>query len=139
MGTETLSFRLLEPEKNVFKDGNPTLKIMSKGSYFLEQFLERYDWCLNIISFSFFLQFCSEFYLALCFIGYSNVQGVPSLKTIVKTPKEIAPKNNSLLVMILKVWLPSLNAFFSGSKSWNDKVSVPIRKRITCRLEGSEK
>ena len=87
------------------------------------------------ISCSFFLQFCSEFYLELCFIGYSNVEGVPSLKRSVKTPKEIAPKNNSLFVMILKVGLPSLNAFFSGSKSLNDKVSVPIRKRITCRLE----
>ena len=39
--------------------------------------------------------------------------------------------------MILKVGLPSLNAFFSGSKSWNDKVSVPIRKRIKCRLQNS--
>ena len=40
-------------------------------------------------------------------------------------------------VMILKVGLPSLNAFFSGPKSQNEKVSVPISKRITCRLQNS--
>ena len=34
MGTETLSFRLLEPEKNAFKDGNPTFKIMTKRELF---------------------------------------------------------------------------------------------------------
>ena len=34
MGTETLSFRLLKPEKNVFKDGNPTFKIMTKRESF---------------------------------------------------------------------------------------------------------
>ena len=40
-------------------------------------------------------------------------------------------------VMILKVGLPSLNAFFSGPKSQNEKVSVPISKRITCRFPNS--
>ena len=40
-------------------------------------------------------------------------------------------------VMIFKVGLPSLNAFFSGPKSPNDKVSVLIRKRITCRFQKS--
>ena len=104
MGTETLLFRLFEPEKNVFKDGYPTFKIMTKGSYFLEQFFGAFWLMFKYISFSFFLQFCSEFYLALCFIGYSNEQGVPSLKTSVKTPKEFVPKNNSLFVMILKVF-----------------------------------
>ena len=39
--------------------------------------------------------------------------------------------------MIFKVGLPSLNAFFSGPKSPNDKVSVLIRKRITCRFQKS--
>ena len=34
MGTETLSFRLLGPEKNAFKDGNPTFKIMTNGVFF---------------------------------------------------------------------------------------------------------
>ena len=34
MGTETLSFLLLEPEKNAFKDGNPTSKIMTKRELF---------------------------------------------------------------------------------------------------------
>ena len=34
MGTETLSFQLLEPEKNAFKDGNPTFKIMTKRELF---------------------------------------------------------------------------------------------------------
>ena len=34
MGTETLSFWLLEPEKNAFKDGNPTFKIMTKRELF---------------------------------------------------------------------------------------------------------
>ena len=53
MGTETLSVRLLEPEKKAFKDGNPTFKIMTKKELF------------------------------------TNVKGVPSLKTSVKTPKEI--------------------------------------------------
>ena len=113
------------------------LKSWQKGSYFLEQFFWAFWLMFKYISFSFFLQFCSEFYLALCFIGYLNEQGVQSLKTSVKTPKEIAPKNNSLFVMILKVGLPSLNAFFSGSKSWNDKVSVTIRKKITCRFQNT--
>ena len=37
MSTETLSFGLLGPEKNAFKDGNPTLKITKyKMEYFLE-------------------------------------------------------------------------------------------------------
>ena len=40
-------------------------------------------------------------------------------------------------VMILKVGLPSLNAIFSGPKSQNEKVSVPISKRITCRFPNS--
>ena len=30
---------------------------------------------------------------------------------------------------------PSLNAFFSGPKSLNDKVSVLIRKTVTCRFQ----
>ena len=34
MGTETLSFQLLEPEKKAFKDGNPTFKIMTKRELF---------------------------------------------------------------------------------------------------------
>ena len=34
MGTETLSFRLLEPEKKAFKDGNPTFRIMTKRELF---------------------------------------------------------------------------------------------------------
>ena len=34
MSTETLSFGLLGPEKNAFKDGNPTLKIITKWSIF---------------------------------------------------------------------------------------------------------
>ena len=34
MGTETFSFCLLGPEKNAFKDGNPTFKIMTKRELF---------------------------------------------------------------------------------------------------------
>ena len=34
MGTETLSFQLLEPENYAFKDGNPTFKIMTKRELF---------------------------------------------------------------------------------------------------------
>jgi hypothetical protein len=37
MSTETLSFGLLGPEKNAFKDGNPTLKIITKWSIFWKQ------------------------------------------------------------------------------------------------------
>ena len=35
MSTETLSFGLLGPEKNTFKDGNPTFKINTKWNIFL--------------------------------------------------------------------------------------------------------
>ena len=137
MGPDTLSFWILGPEKNAFKDGNPTFKIMTKRELFFGAISLGILTDVWIYFFSFFLQFCSEFYLALCFIEYSNEQGVPSLKTSVKTLEEIAPKNNSLFVMILKVGLPYLNTFFSGLKSQNDKVSVPIRKRITCRFQNS--
>ena len=58
------------------------------------------------------------------------------METPVKTPNEFAPTILHF-VMILKVGFPSLNAFFSGPKSQNDKVSVPIRKRITCRFQKS--
>ena len=53
MGTETFSFWLLGPEKNVFKDGNPTFKIMTKREFFWSNFFGCFDWCL--IYFFFFL------------------------------------------------------------------------------------
>ena len=34
MGTETFSFRLCGPEKNAFKDGNPTFEIMTNRELF---------------------------------------------------------------------------------------------------------
>ena len=52
------------------------------------------------------------------------------MKTSVKTPNDFATKILHF-VMIFKVGLPSLNAFFSGLKSPNNKVSVLIRKRIS--------
>ena len=58
------------------------------------------------------------------------------METSVETPNEFAKKILHF-VFILKVGLPPLNVFFSGPKSRNDKVSVLIRKRITCRFQKS--
>ena len=58
------------------------------------------------------------------------------METSVKTPNDCYKKILHF-VMIFNVGLPSLNAFFSGPKSPNDKVSVLIRKRITCRFQKS--
>ena len=46
MSTETLSFGLLGPEKNAFKDGNPTLKIITKWSIFWKQIYQVF-WLLT--------------------------------------------------------------------------------------------
>ena len=72
MGTETLSILLLEPEKKAFKDCNPTSKIMTKRELFSGAISLAILTVFEYIYFSLFLQFCSEFYLALCFIGFSN-------------------------------------------------------------------
>ena len=61
MGTETFSFWLLGPEKNAFKDGNPTFKIMTKWSIFWSKFIGCFDWGFhfNISLFLFVCNFCS--------------------------------------------------------------------------------
>ena len=103
-----------------------------KGSYSLEQFLWEFS-----------LMFWGMGHPVHLNILWSIVPSKTHCKIAKRKKRNIfkhqskRPKNNSLFVMILKVGLPSLNAFFSGSKSWNDKVSVPIRKRIKCRLQNS--
>ena len=139
MGTETLSFWLLEPEKNAFKDGNPTFKIMTKWRIFWSKFIRCFDWGFHLNISLFYLFAIFAVLLDTCCLGYSFVQGDPSLKTSVKSQNTWWKFFQKILhfVMILKVGLPSLIAYFSGPKSQNEKVSVPISKRITCRFPNS--
>ena len=51
--------------------------------------------------------------------------------------KKLKLEKYIFLDMILKVGLPSLNPYFSGPKSQNDKVPVLIGKIIACRFQNS--
>ena len=115
------------------------MKIITKWSIFWSKIIMCFDWCfhLNISLFYSFCNFCSLtwhllFRIFIC-TGWSISQNI-SQKS--KHLINLLPKILHIL-MIFKVGLPSLNAFFSGSKSPNDKVSVLLRKRITSRFQKS--
>ena len=139
MGTKTLSFWLLGPEKNAFKDGNPTFKIMTKWSIFLKNFIRCFDFWLMFWEMDYPVQM--NILNSKCQVKLQKLQTNKKREIFKWKPQSKHPMNllQKILhfVMILKVGLPSLNAFFSGPKSRNEKVSVPISKRITCRFPNS--
>ena len=138
LGTEIFQFQLLGHEKMRFKVSNPTSKSITKSTFLWPSLPWVYWEVKHPLHLTIPLSQKKIIDDKKCFKNrikkYSNWRQECFNSKYLKRKLGLRKFD---LVMLLNVGLPTFNPIFSGPKSWNWKISVPINKRTSWGFQNS--